>query len=298
MLVSNDWKDYECIDAGNGEKLERWKNVILRRPDPWALWTHKNASVWNNYHAIYHRSDKGGGYWENIKKFPEFWTINYKNLRFNIKQMAFKVSPTGFKHTGLFPEQAANWDFIINKIKTAKRDIKVLNLFAYTGGATMAASYAGAVEVVHVDASAGMNEWAKENAKLSHLENNKIRYICDDCLKFVEREKRRGHKYDAIIMDPPTYGRGPAKELWKFEDSLNKLIDSCIDILSDDPLFLLISSYTKGITPEILKNVLNTSIEGKLKNGIITTDEIGLKITNTNMILPCGIYGRWEKNEN
>ena len=284
MLVSNDWKDYECIDAGNGEKLERWKNVILRRPDPWALWTHKNTNAWNNYHAIYHRSDKGGGYWENIKNFPEFWTINYKDL-------TFKVSPTGFKHTGLFPEQAANWDFIINKIKSAKRDIKVLNLFAYTGGATMAASYAGAVEVVHVDASAGMNEWAKENAKLSHLENNKIRYICDDCLKFVEREKRRGHKYDAIIMDPPTYGRGPSKELWRFEDS-------CIDILSDEPLFLLISSYTKGITPEILKNVLNTSIEGKLKNGIVTTDEIGLKITSTNMILPCGVYGRWERNEN
>ncbi len=160
MLVSNEWKDYECIDAGNGEKLERWGSVILRRPDPWALWTHKDSNVWNNYHAVYHRSDKGGGYWENIKKFPEFWTINYKNLK-------FKVSPTGFKHTGLFPEQAANWDFIINKIKNSNRKIKVLNLFAYTGGATMAASSAGAVEVVHVDASLGMNEWAKENAKLS-----------------------------------------------------------------------------------------------------------------------------------
>ena len=186
---------------------------------------------------------------------------------------------------------------LINKIRNANRPIKVLNLFAYTGGATMAASYAGAVEVVHVDASQGMNDWAKENAKLSHLENNKIRYICDDCLKFVEREKRRGNKYDAIIMDPPTYGRGPSKELWRFEDSLNKLIDSCIDILSDKPLFLLISSYTKGITPVILQNIINTSIEGKLKDGVVSTDEIGLKITKSNMILPCGVYGRWECNE-
>ena len=289
MLVSNYWKDYECIDAGNGEKLERWGSVILRRPDPWELWTHDDLSVWNNYHAIYHRSDKGGGYWENIKKFPEFWTINYKDLK-------FKVSPTGFKHTGLFPEQAANWDFIIDKIRNASKPVKVLNLFAYTGGATMAASFAGAYEVVHVDASAGMNDWAKENAKLSGLENNRIRYICDDCLKFVEREKRRGNKYDAIIMDPPTYGRGPSKELWRFEDSLNKLISSCIDILSEDAIFLLISSYTKGITPEILKNILDTSFKNRL-DGKITTDEIGLKITQSNMILPCGIYGRWERNE-
>lgn len=291
MLISKDWKDYECIDAGNGEKIERWENIILRRPDPWALWTHKDTNIWNNYHAIYHRNDKGGGYWENLKKIPEFWTIKYKNLK-------FKVSPTGFKHTGLFPEQAANWDFIIDKISNAKRPIKVLNLFAYTGGATMAASSAGAIEVVHVDASKGMNDWAKENSILCGLEHNKIRYICDDCLKFVEREKKRGNKYDAIIMDPPTYGRGPSKELWRFEDSLNKLIDSCIEILSDDPLFLLISSYTKGITPEILKNILETSVNEKLENGKIQTDEIGLKISSRNMILPCGVYGRWEKNEN
>ena len=289
MQVSNSWKDYECIDAGNGEKLERWGSVILRRPDPWALWTHKNDSIWNNYHAVYHRSDKGGGSWENVKKFPEFWTVNYKNL-------TFKVSPTGFKHTGLFPEQAANWDFIIDKISNAKHDVKVLNLFAYTGAATMAASSAGAVEVVHVDASSGMNDWAKENAKLSHLENNRIRYICDDCMKFVEREIRRGNKYDAIIMDPPTYGRGPSKELWRFEDSLNNLINKCIELLSDDALFLLISSYTKGITPEILKNVLKTAFDGK-REGTITTDEIGINITNSKMILPCGIYGRWENNE-
>ena len=290
MLVSNNWKDYECIDAGNGEKLERWKDNILRRPDPWALWTHENTQIWNNYHAIYHRSDKGGGYWENKKKFNEFWTVNYRDL-------TFRVSPTGFKHTGLFQEQAANWDFIINKIQNANRPIKVLNLFAYTVAATMAASYAGAVEVVHVDASQGMNEWAKENATLSGLRENRIRYICDDCLKFVEREKRRGNKYDAIIMDPPTYGRGPSKELWRFEDSLNRLIEASVDILSDKPLFLLISSYTKGITPEILKNVLNTSVGKRLENGKITTDELGIKISSTNMVLPCGVYGRWEENE-
>ena len=280
--------DYKLIDAGNGEKLESWNGILLRRPDPQAMWPINSSSSWKNVDGFYHRSDKGGGYWENVKKFPEFWTVNYREL-------TFKVSPTGFKHTGLFPEQAANWDFIIDKIKNSNRKIKVLNLFAYTGAATMAASYAGAIEVVHVDASQGMNEWAKENAKLSHLENNKIRYICDDCMKFVEREKRRGNKYDAIIMDPPTYGRGPSKELWKFEDSLNKLIESCIDILSDEPLFLLISSYTKGITPEILKNVLTTSVGQRLKGGKISTDEIGINITKTNMVLPCGVYGRWEK---
>lgn len=289
MLVSNDWKDYECVDAGNGEKLERWGSVILRRPDPWALWTHEDTKNWNNVDAIYHRSDKGGGKWENIKKTPDFWYINYKNLK-------FKVSPTGFKHTGIFPEQAANWDYIMDKINTANRPIKVLNLFAYTGGATIASSFAGATEVVHVDASQGMNDWAKENAKASGVSENKIRYICDDCLKFVEREKRRGNKYDAIIMDPPTYGRGPSKELWKFEDSLNKLIEACIDILSDKPLFLIVNSYTKGITPEILYNVLKTSSLSKL-NGKIETDEIGLKITSRDLILPCGVYGRWESND-
>jgi 23S rRNA (cytosine1962-C5)-methyltransferase len=285
MLVSNNWKDYECIDAGNGEKLERWGNVILRRPDPWALWTHKNDNVWNNYHAIYHRSDKGGGYWENIKKFPEFWTVSYKGL-------TFKVSPTGFKHTGLFPEQAANWDFIIDKIKNAKRDIKVLNLFAYTGGATMAASFAGATEVVHVDASKGMNDWAKENSVLSHLDGNKIRYICDDCLKFVEREKKRGNKYDAIIMDPPSYGRGAKGEVWNIETDLFDLVKLCSQVLSDDPLFFIINSYTTGLSPYILGNILSMLIKHK---GTITCDEIGLPMKNSNTILPCGIFGRWEK---
>jgi len=289
MLVSSYWKDYECLDAGNAEKLERWGNVILRRPDPWALWRHEDSEIWKNADAHYHRSDKGGGQWQYLKKIPDYWTIRYRDL-------VFKVSPTGFKHTGLFPEQAANWDYIMDKISSAHREIKVLNLFAYTGGATIASSFAGASLVVHVDASQGMNEWAKENAKLTGIENNRIRYICDDCLKFVEREIRRGNKYDVIIMDPPTYGRGPSKELWRFEDSLNKLIDLSVELLSDKPLFFLVNSYTKGITPEILYNVLSTSKLSEL-NGKITTDEIGLKITKSNLVLPCGIYGRWESND-
>lgn len=286
MLVTNDWKDYECIDSGNGEKLERWGNFILRRPDPWALWTHDDSDIWKNYDAIYHRNDKGGGNWDFVKKLPEYWTVKYRDL-------TFKVSPTNFKHTGLFPEQAYNWDYIMDKISSAGRPIKVLNLFAYTGGATIASSFAGASLVVHVDASQGMNEWAKENANLTGIENNNIRYICDDCLKFVEREKRRGNKYDAIIMDPPTYGRGPSKELWKFEDSLNKLIEECTNILSDKPCFFIVNSYTKGITPEILYNVLYTSKLSKLK-GKITSEELGIKISDSNLVLPCGVVGRWE----
>jgi 23S rRNA (cytosine1962-C5)-methyltransferase len=288
MLVTNDWKDYECIDAGSGEKLERWGNIVLRRPDPWALWT-SDSNKWNNFDAIYHRNDKGGGEWEYIKKVPDYWTINYRDLK-------FKVSPTNFKHTGLFPEQASNWDYIMDKISTCGRKVKVLNLFAYTGGATIAASFAGASEVVHVDASQGMNEWAKENAKLTGIEDNKIRYICDDCLKFVEREYRRGNKYDAIIMDPPTYGRGPSKELWKFEDSMNELIENSIKILSDKPLFFIVNSYTKGITSEILYNILKTSSLSKL-NGNIISDEIGIKISSRDLVLSCGICGRWESNE-
>ena len=286
MLVTNDWKDYECIDSGNGEKLERWGNFILRRPDPWALWTHDDSDIWKNYDAIYHRNDKGGGNWDFVKKLPEYWTVKYRDL-------TFKVSPTNFKHTGLFPEQAYNWDYIMDKISSAGRPIKVLNLFAYTGGATIASSFAGASLVVHVDASQGMNEWAKENANLTGIENNNIRYICDDCLKFVEREKRRGNKYDAIIMDPPTYGRGPSKELWKFEDSLNKLIEECTNILSDKPCFFIVNSYTKGITPEILYNVLYTGKLSKLK-GKITSEELGIKISDSNLVLPCGVVGRWE----
>lgn len=286
MLITNKWKEYECLDAGEGEKLERWNNVVLRRPEPNALWKKGNNNIWTQADAVYHRSDKGGGFWEKRKKFNDYWCVRYKSL-------TFKVSPTGFKHTGLFPEQASNWDFIINKIQNSGRKIKVLNLFGYTGGATVAASFAGA-DVVHVDASLGMNEWAKENIKLNKLENNKVRFITDDCLKFVKRELRRGNKYDAIIMDPPTYGRGPNKELWKFEDNLYNLIEVCLEILSDNPLFILISSYTKGVTPTLLENIMKTSILEKFNKGKITCEELCLPITEKNLILPCGICGRWE----
>jgi 23S rRNA (cytosine1962-C5)-methyltransferase len=289
LTISNEWKDYECIDAGNGEKLERWQNVILRRPDPQAMWITENDKKWKNPDGHYFRSSKGGGHWEFAKQLPEFWTVSYKDL-------TFKVSPTNFKHTGLFPEQAANWDFMMNKIRNAGRPIKVLNLFAYTGGATMACSKAGAKEVVHVDASKGMNEWAKENMKLCGLENNYIRFIVDDCLKFVEREARRGNKYDAIVMDPPSYGRGPNGEMWKFEHNLDKLIKACMNILSDKPLFFLINSYTTGISSTVLLNILKTSME-PIYGGVISAGEIGLPITKNDLVLPCGIYGRWESND-
>ena len=289
MRLSNEWKDYECIDAGNGEKLERWGKVIFRRPDPQAMWPIENDDSWKKVDGFYHRSNKGGGYWDFKKQLPDHWTVNYKDL-------TFKVSPTNFKHTGLFPEQATNWDFMMEKISNANREIKVLNLFAYTGGATMACSKAGAVEVVHVDASKGMTEWAKENMRLCHLENNRIRFIVDDCLKFVEREARRGNKYDAIVMDPPSYGRGPNGEVWKFEHNLHNLINACMKILSDKPLFFLINSYTTGISSTVLFNILKTTLEPKY-NGVVDAGEVGLPITKNNLVLPCGIYGRWQSND-
>ena len=283
MLINYDFKDYECIDAG--EKIERFGKIILRRPDPQAMWN-SNLDEYKNLDGFYHRSDKGGGYWEYFTKFPPYFSINYKDL-------TFKVGPTNFKHMGIFPEQSVNWDYMMDKIKKSGRKIKVLNLFAYTGCATMACSKAGA-DVVHVDASKGMIEWAKENMKLSHLENNSIRFICDDCLKFVQREARRGNKYDAIIMDPPSYGRGPNGEVWKFEDSLYVLIDACNKILSDKPLFFLINSYTTGVSSTVLANILKTTIN---LEGNISCGEIGLPITKRNLVLPCGIYGRWESND-
>lgn len=290
MKLSNEWKDYRCIDAGDGEKLESWKGVILRRPDPQAIWkVDKKNNTWKDVAGHYHRSSSGGGSWEFKKSLKDSWTVNYKDL-------TFKVAPTSFKHTGLFPEQAVNWDYMIEKIKSAKKPVQVLNLFAYTGGATVACSYAGAVEVVHVDSSKGMIEWAKENVKLSHLENNKIRFIQDDCLKFVEREFRRGRKYDAIIMDPPSYGRGPNGEVWKFEDSLYKLIDACMNILSDDAIFFTVNSYTTGISPIVLDNILRTTVLKKFKKGTVEAGEVGLPIERDDLVLPCGIYGRWESN--
>ena len=287
MKISTDWKDYECLDAGNGEKLERWGSVILRRPDPQAMWEVEDYSLWKNVDGFNHRTNKGGGYWDFYSKLSDYWTISYKNL-------TFKVSPTNFKHTGLFPEQAANWDFMMNKIKNANRKIKVLNLFAYTGAATMACASAGA-DVVQVDASKGMTEWAKENMKLCNLCDHYIRFIVDDCMKFVEREYRRGNKYDAIVMDPPSYGRGPNGEMWKFEKNLYELINACLKILSDKPLFFLINSYTTGISSVVLLNILKTTMnkyDGKIESG-----DIGLPIKRDDLVLPCGIYGKWESND-
>lgn len=286
MKVSNNWNDYKIIDAGNKEKLESWNGVVLRRPDPQALWPIEFSKKWNAPDAFYHRSNKGGGSWEFRKTLPEYWTVNYGDL-------TFKVSPTNFKHTGLFPEQAANWDYMMNKIKGCNRKVKVLNLFAYTGAASMACSLAGA-DVVHVDAAKGMVDWAKENMMLSHLENNYIRFIVDDCLKFVLREQRRGNKYDAIIMDPPSFGRGPSGEVWKFEDKIVELIEACIEILNDKPLFFQVNSYTTGFSKTVLENVLKTTILEKYPNGKIECDEIGLPIEGKDIVLPCGIYGRWD----
>ena len=290
MRVSNDWKEYICIDAGNGEKLEKWGNVILRRPDPQAIWKTVIDQKWNQVDGRYYRSHRGGGEWKFYKKLPDYWVIHYKDL-------SFKVTTTNFKHTGLFPEQATNWDYMMKKIKMANRPIKVLNLFAYTGGATVACSKAGAEEVVHVDAAKGMVQWAKENAKLSGLENNHIRYIVDDCLKFVEREARRGRKYDAIVMDPPSYGRGPNGEVWKFEDNIYILIQACMKILSDKPLFVLVNSYTTGISSTVLENILKTTILKQYPNGKVDTGEVGLPIVTNDLILPCGIYGRYESED-
>ncbi len=290
MNLIKDFKDYELIDCSNGEKLERWGNVILLRPDPQIIWN--NGDLVKKYQgqidAIYHRSNKGGGYWENCKPVKDRWTIHYKDLTFQIKQM-------GFKHTGLFPEQATNWDYMREKIKKSNRPIHVLNLFAYTGGATVACLSAGA-SVVHVDSSKGMVEWAKENVKASGLEKMPVRYIVDDVLKFVEREYRRGHKYDAIVMDPPSYGRGSNGEVWNIEKDLNRLLESCVKILSDHPLFVLINSYTTGLSSEVLANLLKTTVL-KQYSGIVTSGEVGIPIQNSDLVLPCGIYGRYESNE-
>ena len=286
MNISNKWIDYECLKTGNGEKLERWGNIILNRPDPQIIWPKKEK--WNNYDGYYHRSTLGGGYWSFEKKLPEYWTIKYRNL-------TFKVSPTNFKHTGIFPEQAANWDYINEKVKEYLKnhnEMHVLNLFAYTVCATMAAAEAGATEVVHVDASKSINEWAKENMKLCNLENKKIRFITEDAIKFIEREKRRNHTYQGIIMDPPSYGRGPNKEVWKFENDFPKLLEKVKDILDDDYSFLLISSYTTGISHISLENILKL----EFPKDKIETGENCLPVTENNLILPCGIYGKVTKN--
>ncbi len=286
MNISCEWNDYTCIASGDGEKLEKWGNYILRRPDPQIIWPKTDKNLWNNWDGFYHRSNKGGGYWEFKKKLPDSWTIKYKNLK-------FKVSPTNFKHTGIFPEQATNWDFVANQIKNSgRKDFRVLNLFAYTGCATISASAAGASEVVHVDSSKGMIEWAKENRDLSGIHDNYIRYIIDDVMKFLAREKRRGRTYHGIIMDPPSYGRGPNGEVWKLEDNLGELLKKAKDVLDDDYSFLLINSYTTGISPTSLNNILSLIFNGDN----IVTGEIGLPVKENNLVLPCGIYGKVTKN--
>ena len=288
MFLADKWIDYKLIDSAGGEKLEYWGKYLLRRPDPQAVWSIKSEkSLWDKSDAHYHRSDKGGGHWEYLSnKLPERWTVNYRNLTFNIK-------PMGFKHTGLFPEQAVNWDWFSELIRESGREIRVLNLFAYTGGATVAALEAGA-SVCHVDASKGMVTWAKENVVSSGLADRSVRYIVDDVKKFVAREFRRGKQYDAIIMDPPSYGRGPSGEVWKIEDELFPLVEDCVKILSDKPLFFLINSYTTGLSAEILKNILTMTLKKKF-GGKVTADEIGLPMSASGLCLPCGISGRWQE---
>lgn len=284
MIISDKWNDYEILDMANGEKLERWGNIILIRPDPQIIWKDKSKpALWKKANAHYHRSKSGGGEWEYIKNVPKAWQIKYKNLTFNLK-------PMGFKHTGLFPEQAVNWDFMMNKIKNANRPIKVLNLFAYTGGATVACAAAGA-SVCHVDSSKGMTAWAKENVASSGLADRPVRFIIDDVIKFVQREIRRGNKYDAIVMDPPSYGRGANGEVWNIEESLYTLVELCKEVLSDKPLFFLINSYTTGLSPTILANILKMTVK---KKGKVICGEVGLPMKDSDMILPCGIFGRWE----
>lgn len=286
MWVADHWKDYEVIDTSKGEKLERWGKYILLRPDPQVLWdTPKKNPAWKHLNAHYHRSKKGGGEWEFFD-LPEQWSIHYRDLTFHLK-------PFSFKHTGLFPEQAANWDWFSDLIKNANRPVKVLNLFAYTGGATCAAAKAGA-SVTHVDASKGMVTWAKENAQASGLADAPIRWIVDDCVKFVEREIRRGNHYDAIIMDPPSYGRGPKGEIWKIEEKIHPFIALCEKLLSDDPLFFLANSYTTGLAPAVLTYLISTEVVTK-HGGTVTSDEIGLPVSSNGLILPCGAAGRWQQ---
>lgn len=277
MYISDGWKDYEIIDAANGEKLERWGKIILRRPDPQVMWKHENKD-WAGVDACFQRNKKGTGSWEFYSKLPERWTIKYKNLKFIVR-------PTGFKHTGLFPEQAVNWDYIMKKV-SERSGCNVLNLFAYTGGATLAAASAGAT-VCHVDASKGIVNWAKENAAISNLSNNPIRFIVDDCEKFVRREIKRGRKYDGIIMDPPSYGRGSGGELWKMEEKIADFIKLCSELLSDEPAFFIINSYTTGLAPTVIKNIITTALGRNAE-----AEEVGLPITKSGLYLPCGTTGR------
>lgn len=288
MWIAQNWKDYEVLDTSSGEKLERWGSYLLVRPDPQVIWnTPKNHMDWKKWNGHYHRSSKGGGEWE-FRSLPEEWQISYEPL-----SLSFRLKPFSFKHTGLFPEQAANWDWFSGLIKRAEHPIKVLNLFAYTGGATLAAARAGA-SVTHVDASKGMVTWAKENAAVSGLSDAPVRWLVDDCVKFVERELRRGSRYDAVIMDPPSYGRGPKGEIWKMEDSIFSFIKLTSKLLSEQPLFFLINSYTTGLQPAVLSYMMQTVLTPRF-GGIVEADEIGLPVTSNGLSLPCGASGRWKK---
>ncbi len=291
MWLADKWEEFAVLDSSDGEKLEQWGNVTLVRPDPQVIWKQPQLppAQWEAADAVYHRSNKGGGKWELRTEVPARWTVSYKSLTFYIKLM-------GFKHTGLFPEQAVNWDFITRQIKQSKRkDLKILNLFAYTGGATVAAAAAGAQEVVHVDSAKGMVAWAKENVEASGLQNKTVRFIVDDVLKFVAREIRRGRKYDGILMDPPSYGRGPNGEIWKLEQEIYGLLQQCMQILSDNPLFFLVNSYTTGFSPSVVSNMMALTISKKF-GGATVADEIGLPIGRTGLVLPCGATARWSSN--
>ena len=291
MFIADKWQDYEVLDCGAGEKLERWGDVYLRRPDPQAIWPAREASLWRKAQAHYHRSEKGGGSWEFFDRLPERWEVNYNC---NGDALKFYVRPTGFKHTGLFPEQAANWDWMNRLVKQRRaegRDVKVLNLFAYTGGATLACAASGA-KVTHVDAAKGMVQWARENRECAGLDETSFRWIVDDALKFVQREARRGNVYEGILMDPPSYGRGPGGEVWKLENELFGLVDACEKVLAKDALFMLINSYTTGLQPAVLNNMLTMTV-AKTREGKVTADEIVLPVT-AGGVLPCGASGRWE----
>lgn len=279
------WQDYELIDTSQGERLERWGDILLIRPDPQIIWnTEKRDPRWLTAHARYHRSNKGGGHWEPYRKMPDVWQIGWEDLSFRLK-------PMGFKHTGLFPEQAVNWAFAIKRIREAGRPLKILNLFGYTGAATLACLQAGAA-VTHVDASKGMVQWAKENAAASGLSSRPVRWLVDDCVKFVQRERRRGNRYDGIIMDPPSYGRGPGGEVWKLEEQLDGLLRLCLSVLSENPAFLILNSYTTGLSPAVMEYLLNALLVPEL-GGRVTADEIGLPVTASGMVLPCGNTAIW-----
>ena len=287
MRVSSNWLDYELIDTSSGERLERWGDIILIRPDPQIIWnTERKNPLWRKAHAKYHRSNSGGGQWQVFKKIPDSWSVKYRDLVFNVK-------PMGFKHTGIFPEQAVNWDFASDIIKDADRQLNVLNLFGYTGCATLACLNAGA-KVCHVDASKGMVQWAKENAQSSGLADKPVRWLVDDCMKFVAREQRRGNKYDGLIMDPPSYGRGPGGEVWKLEEQLYSFLELCSTILSDDVRFFILNSYTTGLPPSVMEYMLSTILVKKF-GGSVSSSEIGLPVTDTNLILPCGNTAIWRK---